>query len=104
MHLIADAQEDLGDIYEYVARSDSLAKVDQLHASLLSLCKQVEKFPKRGHVTPELKLLGVVNFRELHFKTYRIIYQIIDRDIFIHCIIDGRRDMENLLRERLLRR
>jgi len=37
------------------------------------------------------------------FKPYRIIYQIDDPNVFIHCILDGRPDMSTLLERRLLR-
>ena len=103
VRLVADAEEDLIDLYEFIARTDSIEKAEHLHVTLLSLCKELERFPTRGHITPELRALGIENFRELHFKSYRIIYEIIRRDVFIHCILDGRRDMENLLSERLLR-
>ena len=32
-----------------------------------------------------------------------LIYRIIKRNVFIQCIIDGRRDIQKLLQERLLR-
>ena len=32
-----------------------------------------------------------------------IIYQLIEKNVYIHCILDGRRDLEDLLRIRLLR-
>ena len=51
----------------------------------------------------ELSLLGIDNFLELNYKPYRIIYQIIEKVVFVHCIFDGRRDMQKLLQERLIR-
>jgi len=41
--------------------------------------------------------------REIHVKVYRIMYQITGDDIFVHCILDGRRDIQDLLQKRLLR-
>ena len=60
-------------------------------------------YPNHGQVPPELKLLGIDDFLELNYKPYRIIYQIIEKVVFIHCILDGRRDMQKLLQERLIR-
>jgi toxin ParE1/3/4 len=42
-------------------------------------------------------------FREIHFKPYRIIYQIVESDVYIHAVLDGRRDLQELLEIRLLR-
>jgi toxin ParE1/3/4 len=44
-----------------------------------------------------------MEFREIHFKPYRIIYQIIDKRVFVHCVLDGRRDLQELLERRMLR-
>ncbi len=56
-----------------------------------------------GNVPPELERISVTGFLEIHFRPYRIIYQVIENDLFIHCILDGRRDLQTLLQERLLR-
>ena len=63
----------------------------------------LQDYPDRGHVPPELSLLGIDDFLELSYKPYRIIYQIIEKVVFFHCILDGRRDMQKLLQERLIR-
>ena len=59
--------------------------------------------PERGRIPPELERIGVYEYLEIHVKAYRIIYQIIDNDVFIHCILDGRRDLLELLEYRILR-
>jgi hypothetical protein len=40
---------------------------------------------------------------EIHFKPYRIIYQIVGRTVFVHCVLDGRRAVQEMLERRLLR-
>lgn len=32
-----------------------------------------------------------------------IIYQVIGSDIFVHCVLDGRRDIQDMLQQRLSR-
>lgn len=59
--------------------------------------------PQRGHHPPELARLGIHDFREIRCKPYRIIYEIIDTNVMIHAVIDGRRDIRDLLAARLLR-
>jgi toxin ParE1/3/4 len=53
--------------------------------------------------SPELERIGVCGYREIHFKPYRIIYQIAGQKVFIHCVLDGRRAMQEILERRLLR-
>ncbi len=71
--------------------------------NLEDTCEKLESYPDRGHVPRELERLAMIQYLEVHFKPYRIIYEISKKDVFIHCIIDGRRDIESVLRQRLLR-
>ena len=59
--------------------------------------------PGRGHVPPELERIGVRGYLEIHFKPYRIFYQIAGRKVFVHCVLDGRRALQEVLERRLLR-
>lgn len=103
VRLAQDAEQDLIDIYRYIAIHDSAEKAAYLLDQLESLCSRLTELPERGHVPPELDRIGVTNYREVHFKPYRVIYEVIKQDVFIHCIIDGRRDMQSLLERRLIR-
>ena len=70
---------------------------------LQEICNSLETMAMRGHVLPELDRISVHDYLEIHFKPYRIIYQIFAHDVFIHCVLDGRRDLADLLQRRLLR-
>lgn len=98
-----DAEEDLFDIYRYVAFNDSLERADKLIARLNRTCFSLQRLPLRGHIPPEMHDIGVSQFREIRFKPYRIFYSMEARRVIIHCVLDGRRDMQTLLQERLLR-
>ena len=103
VYLSADAGNDLFDIWNYVAHNDSPEKADHLLRELQSTCFTLEEFPDRGHVPPELERVHVREYLEIHWKPYRIIYRIHDKRVFIHCILDGRRNMLELLIERAIR-
>lgn len=103
VHVVLDAENDLWDIYRYVAGNDSVEKADRLIDALHQTMKTLEDFPLRGHCPPELERIGVLEFREIFFKPYRIIYQITSSDVFIYCVLDGRRQLTDILQERLLR-
>ena len=103
--VIADneAEDDLFDIYSYVALNDSFESADQLLHGLKRACLSLRTLPLRGHNLPELRSIKVGQFREIRHKPYRIIYSIEGEAVIIHCILDGRRDLQELLEERLLR-
>lgn len=97
------AEDDLFEIYKYVFFNDSQSIADNLIDRLRRKCFELEEYPDRGHLLPELQLFNIQEFLEIHFKPYRIIYRIINKKVFIHYVLDGRRDMQKLLQERLLR-
>ncbi|MFQ5585174.1 MAG: type II toxin-antitoxin system RelE/ParE family toxin [Calditrichia bacterium] len=103
VQIISDAEDDLFDIFRYVAENDSLTRdeipLDKLEEAILSL----DELPHRGHIPAELKRVAVFDYLEIHYKPYRIIYQIISKRVYVHCVLDGRRDLEEILRNRLLR-
>lgn len=59
--------------------------------------------PERGRIPPELERIGIREFREIICNPYRIIYTIMKSQVVVYCILDGRRDLQDLLEERLLR-
>ncbi len=63
----------------------------------------LQRLPERGRVVPELRKFGVLHYRELIHKPWRMIYSIRGREVWIMAVVDGRRDLADLLFERLAR-
>jgi toxin ParE1/3/4 len=99
----AEAEEDIFDIYRYVLRADGPARANYVLRKLRESCRSLANMPRRGHCPPELEHVGVRGYREVHFKPYRIIYEIVGRKVLIHCVLDGRRAVQETLERRLLR-
>jgi toxin ParE1/3/4 len=103
VYILADAERDIVDIYDYVGRSDSLEKAEYVLEQIEMKCLDLSEFPNRGHFPPELERIGIFEYREIHFKPYRIIYQVFDSKVYVHCVLNGRRELQKLLEIRLLR-
>ncbi|MCP4679452.1 MAG: type II toxin-antitoxin system RelE/ParE family toxin [Deltaproteobacteria bacterium] len=101
--LTQDAEDDIFGIYKYILEHDSAHSADYVLEKLEELCHSLDRLPKRGHTPPELLRINVKTYFEVHFKPYRIIYEIEGNRVFIHCVLDGRRDLQDLLERRLLR-
>lgn len=100
---IQEAEDDLFDIYRYILNNGSAAQAEYVLLKLQESCVILDERPERGHIPPELERIGIVEFKEIHFKPYRIIYEIEKRTVFIHCVLDGQRDIQDFLERRLLR-
>ena len=101
--LLEDAEKDLDEIYRYIKRNDSEEKAERLSQNIEQVILSLHASPLRGHYPPELERLGVLEYREVFFKPYRIIYEVAGASVFIHCVLDGRRDLRDILQQRLLR-
>jgi toxin ParE1/3/4 len=103
VYLLSGAKQDLLDSHRYVAGGDSHEKADKLIDDLQRTCERLKTMPERGRIPPELERIGVREFREIILKPYRMIYAMVKSKVFVYCILDGRRDLQALLEERLLR-
>lgn len=100
--LTDDATCDLNDIYDYIALHDTPQKAGYVLQKIERAFSRLSEFPDRGAFPKELLPLGIREYREIFFKPYRIIYRIMDKNVYILLIADGRRDMQTLLQRRLL--
>ena len=104
VQLTQGAEGDLESIFDYLAANHSVEQATTLLSSFLSKIETLEHFPWRGGIPKELDALGIREFRQLSMKPYRLIYRIVDDDVYVMVIADGRRDMQSLLEERILGR
>jgi toxin ParE1/3/4 len=99
------AEMDLTAILDYIAERDGIEQA----LALLQIFQQgrasLATFPSRGHFPPELAKLHIMDFREIHVSVYRMVYQADETEqcVYIHAVLDVRRHVDTLLRERLLR-
>lgn len=95
------ARNDLRQVVIYLqSRNPSAA------ASLLVEIKaksfQLDCLAERGRIVPELQAQGVFWYRELLVSHWRIIYKINENDVRVLAVLDARRNLEDLLLERML--
>jgi toxin ParE1/3/4 len=100
--LTNDAARDLEELYDYITLHDAPQKADYVLEQVEKAFFTLSEFPERGAYPKELAALGIREYREIFFKPYRIIYRVIDKNIYVLLIVDGRRDMQTLLQRRLL--
>ena len=100
--LTDDAVRDLDELYDYIALHDAPQKANYVLNQIERVFSRLSEFPGRGAHPKELLALGIHEYREIYFKPYRIIYRVIDKNVYVLLIVDGRRDMQTLLQPRLL--
>lgn len=96
------AAGDLEAIVSYIA-GDSPANARSVLGKIRKRANTLAATPARGRVVSELSRLGIRTFRELSVRPYRLMYRIEDERVVVLAVFDGRRDLEEVLLERLVR-
>lgn len=96
------ASRDLLDIVSWIAE-DSATSASKTFRTLQARAESLKRTPARGRLVPELTLIGARRWRETIVGPYRMIYRIERSHVYVLAVLDGRRDLSDLLLERLLR-
>ena len=97
------AKSDLLDITRHIKKKSGAAIARKILSELTKRVDLLRELPERGNIPKELAETGQTSFRELHYKPYRIFYSIGDETVTVLLVTDGRRDMQTLLRQRLVK-
>jgi toxin ParE1/3/4 len=100
--LTEDAERDLRDLVTFVAKHDSPRSAEHILSRVLDIAESLSFEPTRGSTPKELRGLGDQVYRQVFFKPYRLIYRVVERQVVIYLVADGRRDMQTHLARRLL--
>ena len=96
------AETDLESIIEFIA-DDSIDTALAVFTRIRECAATLGNVPNKGRVVPELLQHGVVQYRELIVTPWRIMYRIDGTKVFVISVVDSRRNLEDLLLERLSR-
>lgn len=96
------AEFDLEAIIEYLKMS-SKDTAKKIFFEIKLECKKLENFPKRKRVVPELQQIGILKYREIIHKRWRIVYAVEDKKVFVLLVVDSSRDLEDVLLQRLIK-
>ena len=100
--LTEDAARDLEELIWYIGEVDGEVAADRVLDRIAGRLAGLGQLPARGAPVRELATLGIVEYREVFFKPYRVIYRVFDARVVVFVIADGRRDLQSLLERRLM--
>ncbi|TAN65325.1 MAG: type II toxin-antitoxin system RelE/ParE family toxin [Methylobacter sp.] len=96
------AESDLAQIIRYIMQN-SPATANEIFRKIKIKTEDLAVLPDRGRVVPELLSQGISLYREIIIAPWRVIYRIAEKTVFILAVIDSRRNVEDVLLERLIR-
>lgn len=97
----AVAARDVERIAERLAE-DAPLRVEKIIDRIIDHGEALGALSNRGRTPPELRAIGDRTWLEVIESPWRIVYRIVGETVEIHAVLDGRRDLRDLLLERLL--
>lgn len=95
------AEADLKDIIEYIS-IDSPQNALKILKKIKQKASELYALPERGRIVPELQDQGILQYREIVIPSWRLIYRITERKVFVLSLIDSRRNVEDILFKRFV--
>ena len=99
----APAREDVNEIIDYISITNqnyAVKILDKIEGHI----NQLDIFPERYRIVPELEMYGYFMYREIIIDYWRIIYKVENDIIYIMLVIDGRRNLEDLIFKKIILR
>jgi plasmid stabilization system protein ParE len=99
----APAREDINEIIDYISLTNPAYAVKILDR-VEDHVKQLDMLPERYRIVPELEKYGYLLYREIIVDYWKIIYKIENNFVYIMLVIDGRRNLEDLILKKIVLR
>ncbi|MEI6069668.1 MAG: type II toxin-antitoxin system RelE/ParE family toxin [Methylococcaceae bacterium] len=96
------AESDLIAIILFI-RDTSPQAAAKVFANIKDKTAELVVFPERGRIVPELLAQGIGHYRKLIISPWRVIYRFSGAAVYVLAVLDSRRNVEDVLLERLIR-
>jgi len=95
------SEKDLINIIEHITQDDSFIAYEKFK-EIKEKASDLQSFPNRGRILPELQQQGIIQYRELIVSPWRIIYRISENRVYVLSVLDSRQNVEDILLKRLI--
>jgi toxin ParE1/3/4 len=96
------AVRDLDEILGYIAAERGVDQALQLYETLRHSIASLATMPRRCRQVPELLDIGLLEYREVIERPFRLVFRIVDQEVAILAVLDSRRDLVELLIQRAI--
>lgn len=96
------AQKDLNEIIEYITKDSVEIALEKFYL-IKKMAVKLTELLEQGRIIPELKKENIVKYREIIISPWRMMYKIENKIVYVMAVLDGRRNIEDILLNRQLR-
>jgi toxin ParE1/3/4 len=102
--ILNPAKQDTKELRSYIIRNFGQNVWQDTYSKIKQTLLNIRDFPDSGSIPEELNGFISNGYRQALSGMNRIIYQKTEDIIYIHLIVDSRRDLNDILTKRLLRK
>ena len=96
------AKNDIREIVKFISKNNPVNALNILK-KIQDRINSLYKFPERGSYVQELLKHNIKDYRQLTESPWRIIYRIDENIVNVILVIDSRRNLQDILVEKLLK-
>jgi len=100
--ILASAEQDLKDLRQYLVKNFSQPVWQESYGKIKTAIRNLKQFPLVGSIPDEFHQLNINQYRQVIVGLNRIIYEVRQQTVYVHIIVDSRRDLQTLLIRRIL--
>jgi toxin ParE1/3/4 len=100
--LLESGEIELKRLRRYVVQAFGVSAWETSYAQIKGSVAHLRRYPASGHAVDVLGALSGERFREVISGQNRIVYEIKGDTIYVHLIVDTRRDLQALLQNILM--
>ena len=97
-----NAELDLELIIEYI-KINSINTARKIFFEIKQESNKLYTLAERKRIVSEFQQIGIVKYREIIYKRWRIIYKIDDEKFYVLIVVDSSRNLEDILFQRLIK-
>jgi plasmid stabilization system protein ParE len=100
--ILQSAQTDLKELRTYLLRQFSSQTWQSTYIDLKVAILGLADLPLSGSIPEEIEKLNLGQYRQIVCGMNRVIYEVREKSVFVHIIVDTRKSLPALLMKRLL--
>jgi toxin ParE1/3/4 len=97
-----DAGDELAEIISYIKYNTGKMTAEKIYNKIINKVNQISENPEGRRIAPLLREFGINYVHQLNINPWIIFYKVEDKKMEIISIIDGRRNLEEILYRKML--
>jgi toxin ParE1/3/4 len=97
-----DAGDELTEIISYIKYNTGKMTAEKIYRKIINKVNQISENPEGRRIAPLLREFGINYIHQLNISPWIIYYKVEDKKMEIISIIDGRRNLEEILYRKMM--